>query len=92
MTVVNFRILRAQLGKTLTGTQGENKQSDPIFLLQFLNVLYTADYCAKFEKNLGSTSFSRELPEKAALTAAQKGQSTTTSSLSLRRCAATLLT
>ena len=26
-----------------------------------------ADYCAKFEKNLGSTSFSREL---------QKGQST----------------
>ena len=50
----------------ITGMQGENKHSDPIFLLQFLNVLFTgtnmADICAKFEKNLDSTLFSRELP------------------------------
>ena len=32
------------------GTQGENKHVDPIFLLQFSNVLYMADICAKFEK------------------------------------------
>ena len=37
----------------ITGTQGENNHGDPIFLLQFLNVLYNnmADICAKFEKN-----------------------------------------
>ena len=32
------------------GTQGKNKHSDSIFLLHFLNVLYMADNCAKFEK------------------------------------------
>ena len=36
--------------ETIMGTQGENKPVDPIFLLQFSNVLYTADNCAKFEK------------------------------------------
>ena len=53
-----------QLGKTprITGTQGKNKQGDPILLLQFLNVLYMTDICAKFENNLDSTLFSRELP------------------------------
>ena len=44
------------------GTQGKNKHGDPIFLLQFMNVLYMVDICVKFEKNLDSTSFSRELP------------------------------
>ena len=34
---------------------------DPIFLLQFLNVLYMAGICVKFEKNLDSTSFSSDL-------------------------------
>ena len=34
---------------------------DPIFLLQSLNELYMADICAKFEKNLDSTSFSSDL-------------------------------
>ena len=56
-----------QLGKNTQNyghTLGQNKHSDPIFSLQFLNVLYVADICAKFEKNLHSTSFSRELPEK----------------------------
>ena len=32
------------------GTQGENKHVDPVFLLQFSNVLYMAEICAKFEK------------------------------------------
>ena len=32
-----------------------------IFLLQFLNVLYIADICVKFEQNLDGTSFSSEL-------------------------------
>ena len=40
------------------GTQGENKHVDPIFLLQFSNVLYMADICAKFEKNHDGRSFS----------------------------------
>ena len=40
------------------GTQGENKHVDPIFLLQFSNVLYMADNFAKFEKNQNCTSFS----------------------------------
>lgn len=44
------------------GTQGENKHGDPNLLSQFLNVLYMADNCAKFENKLDSTSFSRELP------------------------------
>ena len=44
------------------GTQGKNKHSDPISLLQFMNVLYMVDIFVKFEKNLDSTSFSRELP------------------------------
>ena len=59
---VNF--FRAQLGKTLriTVTQGENEGGDPIFLLQFFNVLDMADICAKFEKNLDFTPFSNELP------------------------------
>ena len=34
---------------------------DPTFLLQLLNALYMADICAKFEKNLDSTSFSSDL-------------------------------
>lgn len=35
-------------------TQDKNKQGDPIFLLQFFNVLYMAvNYCAKFEKKSG---------------------------------------
>ena len=45
-----FRTFRANKEKTLriTGTQGENKHAygDPIFLLQFLNVLYVSDICA----------------------------------------------
>ena len=44
------------------GTQGENKHFDPIYLLQFLNFLRMVDICAKFEKNLDRTSFSREFP------------------------------
>ena len=43
-------------------TQGKNKHGDPIFLLQLMNVLNMADICVKLEKNLDSTSFSRELP------------------------------
>ena len=46
----------------IVGTQGENKHGDPNVLSQFLNVLHMADNCAMFEKNLDSTSFSRELP------------------------------
>ena len=46
----------------IKGTQGENKPGDPIFLLQVLNVLYMAVIWAKFEKNLGITSFYREFP------------------------------
>ena len=37
---------------SIMGTQGENKHVDPIFLLQFSNVLYMADICAKFEKKI----------------------------------------
>ena len=53
---------RATKKKTLNyrHTQGEKKQRDPIFLLQFLNVLYMADICGKFEENLDRTSFSKE--------------------------------
>ena len=43
---------------SIMGTRGENKHVDPIFLLQFSNVLYMADICAKFEKNDDCTSFS----------------------------------
>ena len=43
---------------SIMGTQGENKHVDPIFLLQFSNVLYMADNFAKFEKNQNCTSFS----------------------------------
>ena len=43
---------------SIMGTQGENKPVDPIVLLQFSNVLYMADNCAKFEKNHDCTSFS----------------------------------
>ena len=32
------------------GTQGKNKHSDPILLLQFMNVLYMVDIFVKFEK------------------------------------------
>ena len=35
-------------------------QGDPIFLLQFLNVLYMAGICVKFEKNLDGASFSSD--------------------------------
>ena len=60
----NFLTSATGLQKTLrtTSTLGENKQGDPIFLLQFLNVLYMADICAKFEKTLDGISFSSELP------------------------------
>lgn len=35
----------------IKGMQDKNSQGDPIFLLQFFNVLYMAvNYCAKFEK------------------------------------------
>ena len=44
------------------GKQGKNKYGDPIFLFLFLNVLYMAGICAKFEKHLDMTSFPRELP------------------------------
>ena len=40
------------------GTQGENKNVDLIFLLQFSTVLYMAEICAKFEKNHDCTPFS----------------------------------
>ena len=43
--------------------RGENKHDDPMFLLPFLNVLCMAINYAKFEKNLDSSSFSRELPK-----------------------------
>ena len=60
---LKFRTLRAQLGKNTQNYShtGRKQVGDPIFLLQFLNVLYMADFCAKFEKNLYGTSFSREL-------------------------------
>ena len=53
--LTGFRIFRAQLEKAfrITATQGETKHCDPIFLLQFLNVLYIADNCAKIEKKSG---------------------------------------
>ena len=54
-----FRIFHAELGR-LTGTQDENKEGDPIFLLQYFNVPYMAFKCVEFEKNC--MSFSRELP------------------------------
>ena len=41
------------------GTRGENKCGGSTFILQFVNVLYMADICAKFE-NLYCRSFSRE--------------------------------
>ena len=41
-------------------TQGKNKHStDSIFLLQFLNVQYMADNCAKFEKKGITLSFAK---------------------------------
>ena len=43
------------------GTQRENKHEDPIFLLQFFNVLCMAVNGEKFQKNLDSTPFSSEL-------------------------------
>ena len=45
----------------ITGTQGEKEHGDPMFLLQFLNVLFMAGNCVKFEENLNSRSFSRKL-------------------------------
>ena len=44
------------------GKQGKKKHGDQIFLFLFLNVLYMAGICAKFEKHLNMTSFPRELP------------------------------
>ena len=55
-----YKIFRAQRGKLnfrITGTQGENKYGGPYVLLQFINVLYVAVICAKFEKGLDSKSF-----------------------------------
>ena len=43
---------------TSTRPAGANMHGDP---LQFLNVLYMAGICVKFEKNLDSTSFSSDL-------------------------------
>ena len=42
------------------GKQGENKHGNPIFLFLFLNLLYMAGICAKFEKHLDMTSFPRD--------------------------------
>ena len=60
----SFEHVASSKEKTLRimGTQGKNKHGDPNLLSQFLNVLYMADNCAKFENKLDSTSFSRELP------------------------------
>ena len=44
--------------RTFRVHRAKNKPVDPIFLLQFSNVLYMADNCAKFEKNHDCTSFS----------------------------------
>ena len=51
-------ISRATCQKRL---EGKKKHTDPIFLRQIFNVLYMAVNWAKFEKNLDSTSFLREL-------------------------------
>ena len=64
-----FETFCAELGRKhlelQAGTLCENKlRITPIFLQQFFNVLYLAVICAKFEKNVDSTSFSRELPER----------------------------
>ena len=56
-----FRIFHAELGR-LTGTQDENKQGDPIFLLQYFNVPYMALNFVESEKK-NCMSFSRELPQ-----------------------------
>ena len=46
----------------IKGMQHENKHGDTIFLLPFSSVLCMNISCAKFDKNLDSMSFSRELP------------------------------
>ena len=46
----------------IKGIQYKNKHGDTIFLLPFLSVLCMNINCVKFDKNLESTSFSRELP------------------------------
>ena len=46
----------------IKGMQHETKDGDTIFFLPFFSVLCMKVSCAKFEKNLDSTSFSSELP------------------------------
>ena len=46
-----FALAKKKTLITITSTQWEDKHGDPIFLLQFLNVLYMADTCAKFKKS-----------------------------------------
>ena len=55
------RVIR-QKTRRIKGIQRENKHGDPIFLLHIFNVLCMSINCAKSEKILDSTSFSRELP------------------------------
>ena len=57
-----FRTFGAELGKNTQNYNHTGKHGDPIFLLQFLNVLYMAGICAKLEKRLDSKSFLRKLP------------------------------
>ena len=57
-----FRTFGAELGKNTQNYNHAGKHGDPIFLLQFLNVLYMAGICAKLEKSLDSKSFLRKLP------------------------------
>ena len=63
---LSFEHFARHQGETLRITRthpagAKNMHGDPIFLLQFLNVLYMAGICVKFEKNLDSTSFSSDL-------------------------------
>ena len=49
----SFEHSRAAMTRIM-GTQDEKNHLQSIFLLQFLNVLFMADTCAKFEKNIGT--------------------------------------
>ena len=46
----------------IKGIQGNNKDFEIIFWLQFSKVRYIAVNCAKFLKNQDSTPFLREVP------------------------------
>ena len=56
VTSLCFVVLR------IKGMQCENKHGDTIFLLPFFSVLCMNSSCVKFDKNLDSMSFSREVP------------------------------